>query len=103
MNYSPIRRARRKRKRGLRMCDAAILVLRETENPAVMWGDEGLLHMIAERAESKVQRRGPKTSDAVLNTLAKCPGDLVKRLTRAHGRPVLIFYLPEVAKERGIT
>lgn len=87
----------------LRVCDAAVLVLRETDNPAVMWGDHGLLEMIAERANTKTQGRAWKTPDAVLDTLAKTPGELVSRLTFTHGRWVRIFYLPETAKERGIT
>ena len=36
----------------MRVCDAAVEVLRETGNPACMWGDEGLLHLIAERAKA---------------------------------------------------
>lgn len=34
----------------MRTCDAAVLVLRETGDPAVMWGDAHLLRLIAERA-----------------------------------------------------
>lgn len=34
----------------MRVCDAAIEILKETDNPAVMWGDTGLLYKIAERS-----------------------------------------------------
>ena len=85
----------------MRTCDAAVLVLRETDNPAVMWGDEGLLHLIAQRAGLRVSGLAWRTSLAVLNNLAKCPGDLVAKQTRAHSggreRWVRIFYLPETA------
>lgn len=33
-----------------RICDAAVEILRETDNPMVGRGDSGLLHAIAERA-----------------------------------------------------
>jgi hypothetical protein len=83
----------------LRVCDAAALVLRETGNPAVMWGDSGLLHMIAERAEMESRGRAWKTERAVLGALSKQPGVLVPMMTWSHpagGRHrVRIFYLPE--------
>lgn len=85
----------------MKTCEAAALVLRETNNPAVMWGDEGLLHMIADRAELKMASHGPFTSNAVLANLARSPGELVPGLTysgpSARGRLVRIFYLPEHA------
>jgi hypothetical protein len=85
----------------MRTCDAAIAVLRETDNPAVMWGDEGLLHAIAKRTGLSVSGMAWRTSNAVLNNLAKCPGDLVPKFTRGHSggrsRWVRIFYLPEHA------
>jgi len=83
----------------MRTCDAAIQVLRETNNPAVMWGDEGLLHQIAERAGLATVGRSWRTSTAVLNNLAKCPGDLVPMKAQGHSggraRWVRIFRLPE--------
>lgn len=83
----------------MRTCDAAVQVLRETKNPAVMWGDEGLLHMIAKRAGLNISGPGWCTSAAVLNNLSRCPGELVSKLTRGHSggrtRVVRIFYLPE--------
>lgn len=46
----------------MRVCDAAVLVLRETNNPAVMAGDSGLLHRArtdaAERRRDR-DRTGP--------------------------------------------
>lgn len=86
---------------AMRTCDAAVQVLRETDNPAVMWGDEGLLHLIANRAGLKVSGRAWRTSEAVLNNLAKCSGVLVPKMTRCRSggreRWVRIFYLPEHA------
>lgn len=83
----------------MRTCDAAVEVLRETDNPAVMWGDEGLLHLIAERAGLRSRGRGWQTSEAVLNNLSRRPGVLVPRYTNVGRRSsrVRIFYLPEHA------
>lgn len=76
-----------------RVCDAAVEVLQETGNPAVMWGDEGLLHLIAERMGWK--HECTKTSDRVLNALSKTPGELIpKCTTTGSGRYVRIFHLP---------
>jgi hypothetical protein len=87
---------------AMRTCDAAIQVLRKTDNLAVMWSDEGLLHLIAQRAGLRVSGRAWQTAAAVLNNLAKCPGDLVPKMTtvRSGGRErwVRIFYLPEHTK-----
>ena len=84
----------------IRLCDAAVAVLRETDNPAVMWGDEGLLHMIANRAGLKVKNRGWETSLAVLNGLTRTPGELVPRKTMGFGkRSVRMFVLPEKIKD----
>ncbi len=68
-----------------------------------MWGDEGLLHMIAERAKLKTQGRAWKTSAAVLANLSKRPGDLVPGFTSVlhSDRRVRIFYLPEHAPKKG--
>lgn len=85
----------------MKTCDAAVLVLRESDNPAVMWGDTGLLHMIATRAGLKAKDRAWKTEDAVLRNLSRQPGDLVAGHTReAHGRRVRCFWLPEHAPDR---
>lgn len=84
--------------RRLRVCDAAIQVLRETDNAAVMWGDEGLLHMIAERLGWK--HECTKTSDRVLAALGKTPGALVPGYTRCfNNRLVRIFRLPETVAD----
>lgn len=79
----------------MRVCDAAIEVLRETDNPAVMWGDEGLLHLIAERLGWK--HNTWKTSDRVLNALSKTPGRLIPGKTYiGNGRRIVrIFRLPQ--------
>lgn len=82
----------------MRTCDAAVLVLLETDNPAVMWGDEGLLHLIASRAGLRTRGRAWKTSDAVLDNLTRQPGILVSGHTLlGNGRRVRIFWLPEHA------
>lgn len=65
-----------------------------------MWGDEGLLHMIANRAQLRCANRGPITSNRVLNTLSRRSGDLVPAWTQLQsGRRVRIFWLPEHAPE----
>jgi hypothetical protein len=84
--------------------EAAVLVLRETGNPAVMWGDEGLLHAIAERAQLRCAKQSFVTSNRVLNTLTRRPGILVKgmmtiRALRGGERAVRCFWLPEHAPE----
>lgn len=82
-----------------RVCDAAALVLRETDNPAVMWGDSGLLHAIATRARLKTCGRAWETERAVLNALSRQPGELVPKYASSHSggrrRNVRIFWLPE--------
>lgn len=76
--------------------EAAIAILRETDNPAVMKGDERLLHMIAERCGWK--HDGPKTSLRVLNALSKSPGQLIpSKVVRNDGQTVRVFALPECA------
>jgi hypothetical protein len=78
----------------MRVCIAAKQVLIETGNPAVMFGDEGLCHLIAEKLGW--QHDGPRTSDRVLSALARTPGPLVKKKTKAgNGRWVNIFRLPD--------
>ena len=79
----------------LRVCDAAVLVLRETGNPAVMWGDSGLLHAIANRASLHSRNRAWHTEIAVLNALSAQPGKLLVGETKTmRGRRVRIFRLP---------
>jgi hypothetical protein len=70
--------------------EAAVLVLRETGNDAVMWGDECLLHMIAERAGLRSRANGWRTSAAVLNNLSRNPGPLDPRMTLCGGRERLV-------------
>lgn len=81
----------------MRVCDAAVLVLRETKNPAVMWGDSGLLHLIADRAGIKRKQRSWQTENAVLAALTRQPGDLVPGKALGRGqREVRIFRLKAV-------
>ena len=80
-------------------------MLRDTGNHSVMWGDTGLLHLIAKRAELRSQDRAWKTENAVLQALSRHPGELVARYTtvriRGARRVVRIFHLPEhVPKEK---
>lgn len=80
----------------MRVCDAACEVLRKTGNPAVMWGDEGLLHAIAERLGWK--HECTKTSDRVLAAIRRTPGDLIPVRTRGHrNRLTHRYVLPEHA------
>jgi hypothetical protein len=76
---------------------AAIAVLRETKNPAVMWGDSGLLHRIADRAGHPARDRSWKTENAVLQALSRNHGALIAgKTTTGAGREVRIFRLPGV-------
>jgi hypothetical protein len=76
----------------MRVSEAAIAVLLETGNPAVTFGDEGLLHCVAEKLGWP--HECTKTSDRVLAALAKSPGKLIKGKTRlGNGRLVNIFRL----------
>jgi hypothetical protein len=99
-------------KEAVRISVAAALVLRETKNPAVMWGDDGLLHQIAVRANARCLKTlkpagtfyetSGRALNAILNALSRSPGELVPGYTYygAWKRPVRIFYLPEHAPER---
>lgn len=60
-------------------------VLDETENDGVMWGDEDLLHMIADRAWPGKRHRAWRTSKAVLDALSRNPGPFRKYLTQLPG------------------
>lgn len=80
------------RKRRYPAWQAAIDVLRETDNPAVMWGDSGLLHLIAKRLGWKAEAW--HTEDRVIRALNQTPGPLIKDKTRLpNGRTVSIFRL----------
>lgn len=76
-----------------RICDCALEVLRETDNPAVGYGDAGLLHAIAERAG--IGHNAWKTEARILNALSKTPGPLVLKHFRTRwGQHARVFYLP---------
>lgn len=79
-----------------RVCDAAVEVLRETDNCAVMWGDNGLLDMIADRAGVTISAGYfLDHHDKVLNALSRQPGLLIAGHTRlCSNRRVRIFRLP---------
>ena len=62
----------------MRACDAAIQVLLESDNPAVMYGDAWLCHQIAARLGW--EHEGPATTRRVLRALSKTPGRLTKNL-----------------------
>lgn len=84
-----------------RICDAAVEVLRETKNEAVMWSDDGLLSDIADRAGivSDPTKHFFHLQEQVLAALSKTPGELVPSKT-SHPRKksqVRIFWLPECA------
>lgn len=72
---------------------AAIEVLQETGNPAVMWGDEGLLHLIAERLGWP--HKAWVTSNRVMAALNRTPGKLIKTKHRIGRYIVCKFTLPE--------
>lgn len=78
----------------MRICDAAVEILRETGNQSVMWGDLGLLHDIAERAGWS--HESFRTPPRVLAALSKTPGPLMKSRVFC-ARWVLKFSLPSDA------
>jgi len=75
-----------------RACDAAAEVLRETDNPRVMWGDSRLLHAIAARIGREPE--GWRTEKRVLDALSRTPGELVPGTVEV-GRRLRAFWLPE--------
>ncbi len=78
-----------------RVCDCAVEVLRETNNPAVMWGDTSLLHQIADRAGIKSANKMSLTERQVLAALTSQPGILIpKKTLSGRNRAVRIFRLP---------
>lgn len=82
----------------MRTCDAAVQVLSETDNSAVMWGDCGLLDLIAERAGVKAHDRVWKRHQMVLGNLSRCHAGLIAGYTTLpNNRRVRIFWLPENA------
>lgn len=78
----------------MKIWEAAIEVFKETDNAGVMWGDEGLLHAIAEKMGW--EHRAWHTSKRVLDALSRNPGPLVKRYIQiGRGRRVRDFSLPK--------
>lgn len=81
----------------MRVCDATVEILNETDNDAVMWGNYTLLHMIAGRLGWEPQAW--RTEKRVLDALSKTPGILKPVFTRVniHGRTRLVrcFRMPE--------
>lgn len=77
-----------------RICDAAVEVLRETDNPHVQSRDAHLLHTIAERANPNYKADAWDTEKRVLNALSRQPGILIPGKTMQGRRAVRIFRLP---------
>ena len=65
----------------MKIHEAAVAVLRETKNPAVMWGDAHLLHTIAERAQVPWRGRASLTERRVLDALTRDPSILIAKKT----------------------
>lgn len=77
----------------MRTWEAAIMVLLDTGNPSVMWGDSGLLHAIADRLGRP--HNAWATEARILSALSRAPGILRKRYAAGlRGRAVLAFDLP---------
>jgi hypothetical protein len=73
---------------------AAIEVLRETNNPRIMWGDLLLLHAVADKLGW--EQEGYKTACRVMAALSRTPGSLIKKKLlagRRQQRPVNAFYV----------
>lgn len=61
----------------------AVNVLAETDNPAVMWGDAGLLDMIYYRKHGTDTRKHPyERWKSVLDGLSKSPGPFIAKQTK---------------------
>jgi len=71
-------------------------VLCETNNPAVVYGDSGLLDLIWERLGKSMSVHPYTRWKRILDALSKQPGVLVAGYTRCGltGRSVRIFRLP---------
>ena len=73
--------------------EAAVEILTETDNPAVMWGDLGLCCLIAARWGRDCDMR--ITEARVLQALQRCPGPLISTYTMTgRNRRVRKFVLP---------
>lgn len=85
-----------KKKKATRIAEAAAVVLRETGNPSITFGDEILCHMIADKLGW--DHDGPNTTRKIIKNLRVSPGELVRTPIRGHrNRPMLKFVLPEFA------
>lgn len=83
-----------------RICDVAERVLRKTDNPAVMWGDFGLLDSIAKEAGRPLGGHPLVRHSKILDALSRTPGRLVPGTTLdGRGRRVRIFWLHEHVPE----
>lgn len=87
---------------GKRAPEAAVAVLKRTENNAVGWGDSGLLHLIA--TEMGWPHDAWLTEGRVLDAIDRHnDGHFEKRYFRTMGRInrlVRVFYLPGKFNER---
>lgn len=83
----------------LRVCDAALEILREYGQPSIMYGDEWLAHQVAKKLGWEPE--GPRTTRRVLAALSRTPGLLLKSLVQmpsdccARGQAALCFALRE--------
>lgn len=82
--------------------EVAEAILRETGNPAVMWGDCGLLDLIADRMglvrnPDKWMGGISDRHERVLAALSRNPGKLIAGSTLCGKRRVRIFWLEENA------
>jgi hypothetical protein len=77
--------------------EIAAQVLKETDNPAVMWGDSGLLDAIYYLKNGRNTGRHPyQRWKTVLDALTKTPGILIPKMTTLpNGRDVRYFQLPD--------
>lgn len=78
----------------MKVWEAAFQVLKQNKCSGVMWGDESLLHAIADVAWPGKPHRSWRTSKAVLDALSRTPGPFTKSFTiLGTGRPVRMFLL----------
>jgi len=87
-------------KRPMKIGDATLAILTETDNPGVGWGDTGLLDTIWKRSGRSLDIHPLTRHKRILDALGHDPR-FEKRFTRHHPQPVRVFYPAEQAgKER---
>lgn len=84
---------------GAQAAALAAVILRETDNPAIGYGDSGLLHLVCGRLGWP--HEGWFTEKRVLDAIDRSyKGHLIKRYFSAAKGTGRVFYLPECAPKK---